>query len=346
MTPSPNHQDHVADNELILEVRDLGVSFTSDFGDVRAVNGVSFDLRRGDVLGIVGESGSGKTVASRALARLLPKTARLDPESRILIHRNEATIDVASLSRDSKEFRKVRGGDIATIFQEPMASFVPTHRIGRPIMEAAMLHRSMTKAEARVVALELLERVGISDPETRIDQYPMEFSGGMRQRVMIAVALASHPSILVADEPTTALDVTIQAQILELLRELRDELGMAIIFITHDLGVISQIADNVAVMYLGEIVERGTVREVVTDPQHPYTRRLLAAIPKLESVGDRLAAIPGDIPGSHQRPQGCPFWTRCEEMIPGECNVERIAEVQLTDSHAVRCVLHREERES
>jgi len=329
--------------EPILEVQNLGLSFATDFGDVRAVNGVSFDLKRGQILGIVGESGSGKTVATRSLVRLLPKSARLDPESKILLHGEQGSIDIAALDYKSREFERIRGGEISMIFQEPMASFAPTHRIGRPVMEAAMLHRQFTKEEARVVAKDLLKRVGISDPERRLDQYPLELSGGMRQRVMIAVALASRPSILIADEPTTALDVTIQAQILELLRALRDELGMAIIFITHDLGVISQIADDVAVMYLGEIMERGPVRDVIRDPHHPYTRRLLAAIPKLDAINERLISIPGDIPGAHQRPPGCPFATRCEEMIPGVCDIEPIEEIVLGGGHAVRCVLYREE---
>jgi len=343
MAPHVPSEAPRADEEPILEVRDLGLSFVTDFGEVRAVNGVSFDLKRGQILGIVGESGSGKTVATRALVRLLPKSARLDSDSKILLHREEGTIDIASLDHKSRVFEQIRGGEISMIFQEPMASFAPTHRIGRPVIEAARLHRGVSKDEARVVALDLLERVGISDPERRLDQYPLELSGGMRQRVMIAVALASRPSILIADEPTTALDVTIQAQILELLKELRDELGMAIVFITHDLGVISQIADDVIVMYLGEVMERGSVREVIRDPHHPYTRRLLAAIPKLDTINERLTAIPGDIPGVHERPVGCPFSSRCDEAIPGLCDVHQIDEIALSDTHAVRCVLYNEE---
>ena len=229
------------------------------------------------------------------------------------------------------------------IFQEPMASFAPTYRVGDPIMEAARLHTGADKRAARSVALDLLERVGISEPDRRIDQYPFELSGGMRQRVMIAVALASRPRLLIADEPTTALDVTIQAQILTLLKEIRDELGMAIVFITHDLGVISQVADDVAVMYLGRVVEQGSVEEVITAPAHPYTIKLLEAIPRLDRLHARLAAIGGEIPAAKARPSGCVFHTRCDKAVVGHCDTEVPVSVAISPTHDVACVLHQQE---
>jgi oligopeptide/dipeptide ABC transporter ATP-binding protein len=304
-----------------LSVERLGVSFSTDQGLVRAVDDVSYTVADGEILGMVGESGSGKSVSTRALVQLLPGSARLDPASSIRLRLGDGEIvDVASLGRRHRRLRHIRGGEIAMIFQEPMASFAPTYRIGDPIMEAARLHRGLDKTEARRVAIDLLERVGISEPQRRVDQYPFELSGGMRQRAMIAVALASRPRLLIADEPTTALDVTIQAQILDLLRELRDELAMAIIFITHDLGVIAQIADNVAVMYLGRIVERGPTRSIVGEPAHPYTTRLLEAIPRIDRLGTRLAAIPGTVPGPHERPTGCVFASRCDRHLGPRCD--------------------------
>jgi len=335
-----------APDKPIMRVRDLGITFRTEDGDVRAVDGIDFDVDEGQILGLVGESGSGKSVCTRALIQLLPSTAKLDPKSRMELSTADGMIDIAKLHRRDKRLQNIRGGEIAMIFQEPMSSLAPTYRIGNPIMESAMLHRDITKKEARTIALDLLERVGISDPETRIDQYPFELSGGMRQRVMIAVALASQPRLLIADEPTTALDVTIQAQILDLLRELREEFGMAIIFITHDLGVISQIADDVAVMYLGKIVETGTVREIITDPEHPYTSKLLEAIPRLDRLNERLTAIPGDIPSPLARPSGCPFHTRCDVAIAGRCEVDGPSPIEISPSHFVSCHLHDKESEA
>jgi peptide/nickel transport system ATP-binding protein len=327
----------------LIEVTDLGVTFKTDLGEVRAVDNISFSVDRGEILGLVGESGSGKSVSTKALIRLLPKSASLDPGTKIVLHRDQKWLDVAALSPRSREFERIRGDDIAMIFQEPMASFSPTHTVGHPIMESAMIHRKVDKDEARRIAIDLLDRVGISDPAERVDQYPWEISGGMRQRAMIAVALASQPALLIADEPTTALDVTIQAQILRLLRELRDDLGMAIIFISHDLGVIADIADRVAVMYLGQIMEMGSAKEVILDPQHPYTRRLLEAIPKIDHLGGRLAAIPGDVPGAYQRPPGCPFQTRCDQRIDGVCDAARPQMTELAGGRMVQCVLHEAE---
>jgi len=332
--------------DRIMQVRDLGITFRTHDGDVRAVDGIDFDVQKGQILGLVGESGSGKSVCTRALIQLLPSTAKLDPESCMELTTDEGVIDIAKVGRRDKRMQRIRGGEIAMIFQEPMSSLAPTYRIGNPIMESARLHRDITKPEARAIALDLLERVGISDPERRIDQYPFELSGGMRQRVMIAVALASQPRLLIADEPTTALDVTIQAQILDLLRELRDELGMAIVFITHDLGVISQIADDVAVMYLGKIVEKGTAHDIITDPEHPYTSKLLQAIPRLDRLNERLSAIPGDIPSPLARPSGCPFHTRCDQAIAGRCETTGPDSIRISPTHVVSCHLHDKETEA
>ena len=324
----------------LLDVRDLGVTFATDDGDVRAVDGLSYSVEPGQILGLVGESGSGKSVGTRALMQLLPKSARLDAGSRIELEtRAGEVVDIARLGRRDRRLQKIRGGEIAMIFQEPMASFAPTLKVGNPIVEAARLHRGVDRHEARTIAIDLLERVGIGEPARRVDQYPFELSGGMRQRAMIAVALASRPRLLIADEPTTALDVTIQAQILDLLRDVRDEYGMAIIFITHDLGVISQIADDVAVMYLGRILERGDVRSILRQPEHPYTKSLLAAIPRLDALDARLAAIPGDVPGPHERPSGCVFHNRCQDAIAGRCDVDAPATIVVGDRHEVACVL-------
>ncbi len=324
----------------LLRVRSLGVTFHTDDGEVRAVDQVDYDVAEGQILGLVGESGSGKSVSTRALMRLLPSTARLDPETEMVLRTADGPVDLARLRRRDRQLQRIRGGEIAMIFQEPMASFAPTYRIGDPIMESARLHRGCSKREARTVALDLLERVGISDPGRRIAQYPFELSGGMRQRVMIAVALASQPRLLIADEPTTALDVTIQAQILDLLRELRDEEGMAIIFITHDLGVISQIADDVAVMYLGRMVEQGPVGSMVAAPSHPYTRSLLHAIPRLDRLSARLEAIPGEIPGPRSRPSGCCFHNRCRDVIDGRCADVVPSSIEVGPGHTVACLLY------
>ncbi len=332
--------------ERILKVRDLGVTFHTSDGDVRAVDGIDLNVDRGQIVGLVGESGSGKSVCTRALIKLLPSTAKIDSGTVMELTTGGGVVDIAQIGRRDRRMNQIRGGEIAMIFQEPMSSLAPTYRVGNPIVEAARLHRDLTKQEARHVALDLLERVGISEPSRRIDQYPFELSGGMRQRVMIAVALASQPRLLIADEPTTALDVTIQAQILDLLRELRDEFEMSIIFITHDLGVISQIADDVAVMYLGKIVETGTVHDIITDPEHPYTSKLLDAIPRLDRLNERLSAIPGDIPSPLARPPGCPFHTRCEQAIAGRCEVTMPDPIAVSASHLVSCHLHDKEAEA
>ncbi len=327
----------------MLNVENLSISFGTDEGLITPVQGVSFSVEAGKTLGLVGESGSGKSVTTKALMRLLPGNAQLSPETRITYRaKNGKEIQVEKIKPRSRALRSLRGGEIGMIFQEPMASFSPVYSVGNQMVEAIRLHRGCGKREARKLAVEMLQKVGISNAAVRIDQYPHEMSGGMRQRAMIALALSAGPALLIADEPTTALDVTIQAQVLDLMRELQRDLGMAMIFITHDLGVIAQIADEVAVMYLGTIVERGATRDVIRDPKHPYTQGLLKAIPSLETLHDRLSPVPGDIPSPTERPSGCPFHTRCPDAINNICNIKTPVELTPAPGRAVRCWLHDE----
>ena len=290
----------------LLEVENLRTYFSTDAGVARAVDGVSFSVNPGEVLGIVGESGSGKSVTSLSVMRLIPQPpGRILPDSSIRFKGEEL------LRLPEKRMRAVRGNDIAMIFQEPMTSLNPVFAVGEQIGEALRLHRDMNKRDARARAVEMLRLVGLPDPEQRVDAYPHQLSGGQRQRVMIAVALSCEPDLLIADEPTTALDVTIQAQILELLAELRARLGMAIVLITHDLGVVREVCDRVVVMYAGQVVEEGAVEEIFESPRHPYTEGLLRSIPRLGRRADRLATIPGVVPNPNQWPVGCRFHTRC-----------------------------------
>jgi oligopeptide/dipeptide ABC transporter ATP-binding protein len=294
----------------ILEVQNLRTWFRTDVGVARAVDGVSFHVNPSETLGIVGESGSGKSVTALSAMRLIPTPpGEIQPGSKILFHGERGTEDLATLSEE--RMRGIRGNDIAMIFQEPMTSLNPVFRIGDQIMEPLRLHQGLSKKDARDKAIEMLKLVGIPIPGQRVDEYPHQLSGGMRQRVMIAIALACDPKILIADEPTTALDVTIQAQILELLNRLQDELGMAIILITHDLGVVAETCDRVIVMYAGQVMEEGPVGDVFRSPQNPYTEGLLRSIPRLGSKIDRLAVIPGTVPNPLNWPAGCRFQARC-----------------------------------
>jgi len=339
------------DNNLLLEIKDLHVSFPLDEGTVRAVEGVDLTVRRGEVLGVVGESGCGKSVTAHSVLRILASPGRID-SGQILFHPpgssdadGNGVINLANLNPTGPEIRNIRGKDIAMIFQEPMSSFSPVHTIGSHIVEAILLHQMVSPARAREMTIELLRLVGISGAEQRVDNYPHQFSGGMRQRAMIAMALSCNPSLLIADEPTTALDVTIQAQILDLMRGLQKRLGMAVMFITHNLGVIAQIADTVAIMYLGQVVEYGPVREILRNPKHPYTVDLLRAVPRLgKTAGQRLVAIEGSIPSPFQRPSGCPFHPRCSRAMEGRCEVHMPALTQLDDQHSVRCLLYEPEK--
>lgn len=330
------------DDEILLEIKDLHVSFPLDEGTVHAVEGVNLTIRRGEVLGVVGESGCGKSVTAHSILRIVQPPGRID-SGQILFHRSngDGVIDLARLNPTSSEIRNIRGKDVGMIFQEPMSSFSPVHTIGSQIMEAILLHQSVTQEQARQQTIELLRLVGIPGAAERVDNYPHQFSGGMRQRAMIAVALSCNPALLIADEPTTALDVTIQAQILELLRTLRKRLHMAVMFITHNLGVIAQIADSVAIMYLGQVVEYGPVREILRNPMHPYTVDLLRAVPRLgKTARQRLVAIEGSIPSPFERPSGCPFHPRCSRVMPGKCDTHMPVVTQLENQHSVRCLLY------
>ncbi len=303
---SPRPQRPMPPAPPLLEVTGLRVGFETDAGIARAVDGVSFHVEPGEILGIVGESGSGKSVTSLSLLGLVPSPpGRVEAGSSIRFRGEEL------VGAPERRLRQVRGNEIAMIFQEPMTSLNPVHTIGAQITESLRLHRGLGKREARARAVELLREVGITDPEARAHAYPHQLSGGMRQRVMIAIALSCEPALLIADEPTTALDVTIQAQILELILGLRERRGMAVLLITHDLGVVAEVCDRVVVMYAGQVVEEGPVEAIFRDPRHPYTQGLLGAIPRLGRPVERLAVIPGTTPNATEWPAGCRFHTRC-----------------------------------
>lgn len=307
-----HQEENPMGTEALLTVSNLSIRFYTDEGLVTAVDDLSFVLEPGKTLGIVGESGSGKSVSTKALMGLLPDNAEIDDTSRILYCTKQGNyVDIAKLPPRSKTLNQVRGGEIAMIFQEPSAAFSPLYTIGDQMIEGIRIHRKVSRDQARKMAIEMLDRVGMTNPELRVDQYAFQLSGGMRQRAMIASALVMRPAVLIADEPTTALDVTIQAQILDLLAELQAEFGMSIIFISHDLAVISQIADDVLVMYLGKAMEVGPVRSLIREPRHPYTQGLIQAIPHMEALDQPLMPIPGDIPSPLERPAGCVFHTRC-----------------------------------
>ncbi len=313
----------------LLEVSNLQTSFFTDAGEVRAVNGVSFTLERGKVLGIVGESGSGKSVTAYSIMQILAETGKIVGGS--------VKLDGQELvGAGEKVMRTVRGNRISIIFQDPMTSLNPTYTIGHQLMEAIMLHTDRNKQQAYERAVEMLKLVNVNEPERRMKQYPHEHSGGMRQRVMIAMALACEPDILIADEPTTALDVTIQAQILELMQSLQKELGMAIIMITHDLGVVAQLCDEVIVMYAGSICEQGTADEIFYHPCHEYTKGLLRSIPSVDSAGTKLKPITGTPIDLLNMPKGCPFAPRCEQAMK-ICIKQRCERMQINDNHAAAC---------
>jgi peptide/nickel transport system ATP-binding protein len=328
--------------EPLLSVRDLKVYFSLSEGVVRAVDGASFDVYMGRTLGIVGESGCGKSVTTRALLQLIDPPGQIVGGSLRYQPANGAPpLDLARLDPEGPQMKSIRGGDIGLIFQEPMTSFSPVHTIGNQLIEAIRLHQPISKAEAREQAVEWLQRVHMPNPAQRMNEYPYQLSGGLRQRAMIAMALCCNPRILIADEPSTALDVTTQAQILDLLRELQATHGMAIIFITHDLGVIAEIADDVAVMYLGRVVEEAPVDAIFHAPQHPYTKALLTSMPNIYSQSRaRLPSIQGSIPHPLNRPAGCAFHPRCPAFMPGVCEQNEPAPVALTANQRVSCFLY------
>ncbi|WP_141501395.1 ABC transporter ATP-binding protein [Paenibacillus luteus] len=332
----------------LLSVQNLKIRIQMDNGEMKAVDGVDFEIHKGKTLGLVGESGCGKSLTSRAIISINPKECKT---SGSIVYRsdNEASLkkmDLLSLNPTGKQIRSIRGRKIAMIFQEPMTAFSPMYTIGNQIMEAIQIHRTKNKKEAKKIALEMLAKVGISDQEKRFDQYPHEFSGGMRQRAMISMALSCNPEILIADEPTTALDVTIQAQVLELMRSLQAELGMAILLVTHDLGIIAQMCDEVAVMYLGKIVEQAPVKEIFYNPKHPYTKGLLKSMPRLGGdKSKRLDSIEGSVPMPINMPPMCGFYERCKDRIEGVCNTQAVPKTRISDQHSVRCFLYSEQRE-
>jgi oligopeptide/dipeptide ABC transporter ATP-binding protein len=340
-------------NDMLVRIKDLKTYFFLDEGTVRAVDGVDMEIKRGRTLGVVGESGCGKSVTARSILRIVPKPGRI-VEGEITLFRALASKDGKSCSLAEEvrltdldprgpEIRSIRGCQITLVPQEPMMSLSPVHDLGNQITEAIILHQDVTKTQAREKAIEMLDLVGMPQPGHTIDRYPHELSGGMRQRGVIAMALSCHPSLLIADEPTTALDVTTEAQILQLMRRLQDELGMAILYITHNLGVIAQMAEDVAVMYMGKIVEQADVDTIFHNPQHPYTRALLQSIPRLgQRTRDRqrLASIEGMVPDPYAIPQGCSFNPRCSEAVAGRCNLEEPPLVEVEPGHLVRCFSH------
>jgi peptide/nickel transport system ATP-binding protein len=340
----------------LLEVKNLHTHFRLTQGLVKAVDGVDFTVMRGQTVGIVGESGCGKSVMARSIMRIVPPPGEI-VEGEILFHHDpnsrngvptaqvKQVVDMATLDPKGAQARSIRGSEISMIFQEPMTSLSPVHTIGSQIMEAILLHQNVSKEEARQQAISMLEKVNMPQPTRTVDRFPYQLSGGMRQRAMIAMALSCQPSLLIADEPTTALDVTTQAQILTLLAELQAEFGMAIIFITHDLGVIAQMVDYVVVMYLGKVVEIADVDSIFYDPKHPYTQSLLRSIPRLgrksaRRVNTRLTAIRGTVPDPYSIPTGCPFHPRCRKAIMGVCNEKEPPFLDVGSGHKVRCVLY------
>ena len=332
----------------LLSVRNLKTYFPQDEGTVKAVDGTSFDLYPRRTLGIVGESGCGKSMTARSILRIVDRPGRI-VEGQILFQRQpvadaadaNAMVDLTQLTSYGEEMRAIRGAEIALIFQEPMSSFSPVHTVGNQIIEAILLHQHVGKREARARALDMLRRVGIPLPEQRLDAYAYQLSGGLRQRAMIAMALSCNPRLLIADEPTTALDVTTQAQILDLMRHLQQEYGMAIMLITHDLGVVAEMADDVVVMYLGRVVEQAPVDEIFYATKHPYTQALLRSIPHIRSKSRaRLASITGFVPHPYNRPSGCPFHPRCASFMPGVCDRRAPELQQIGAKHAVSCFLY------
>jgi peptide/nickel transport system ATP-binding protein len=335
------------EHKLLLSVRDLKTHFELPHGTLKAVDGISFDVREGELIGLVGESGCGKSVTARSILKLVRPPGEVMGE--ILYYPNHKpghyglpdVIDIAKLDSDGDTIRQIRGDAMTMVFQEPMNAFSMVHTVGHQIMESVLLHRDMSKREARDYTINLLADVGIANPQQRVDEYPFQLSGGMRQRAMIALAIATRPRLLICDEPTTALDVSVQAQILRLLKDLQEKYGMAIIFITHDLAVIAQIAQRVMVMYLGKIVERAPVRDIFHNPLHPYTRKLMAAVPDLiaDHSRSRLQTIDGFVPEPIGLPDRCGFYERCDKAF-ARCKGNAPELIPIKPDQAVSCFLY------
>jgi peptide/nickel transport system ATP-binding protein len=327
--------------DTLLDVQDLKVHFHLDEGLLKAVDGVSFRVRRRKTLGLVGESGCGKSVTAQAVLRIVPKPGQVQGHIKLLRKNGKDIVDMAALDPYGSEVRSIRGGEIGMIFQEPMKAFSPVHTIGDQITEGILLHTTQDPKEAYELAVNILSRVQMSNVKQRMEEYPHQLSGGMRQRAMIAMALAARPSILIADEPTTALDVTVQAQVLRLMKDLQTEFGMALIFITHDMGVIAKMADEVGVMYLGRMAEFAPVDEIFHEPLHPYTQELLRSIPALDlKPRARLNAIEGTVPVPLNLPPACGFHTRCKHKIAGLCDVQDPPAFEVKPGHRVGCFLY------
>ncbi|OQA43998.1 MAG: Oligopeptide transport ATP-binding protein OppD [Chloroflexi bacterium ADurb.Bin325] len=334
---------------LFLEVDNLKTYFFLHEGTVKAVDGVSFNLYKGRSLGVIGESGCGKSVTAHSILRLVPSPPGREVDGKILLHLHEGSngssteeiVDTLKLERNGPKMRSIRGKEIGMIFQEPMTSFSPVHTIGSQIMENLLLHTpGISKKEARDRTIEMLQRVGIARAHQQVDAYPHQFSGGMRQRAMIAMALICGPSMLIGDEPTTALDVTIQAQILDLINDLQAELNMALMYISHDLAVVGEMSDEIIVMYLGLVMEHASTDEIFDNPLHPYTLALWRSIPTIEGKLERLTPISGTLPSPFAHIPGCPFFSRCERRIPGTCDAALPPLKEVAPGHWVRCVLY------
>jgi peptide/nickel transport system ATP-binding protein len=346
----------MAQTDTLVEIKDLRTYFHLAEGVVHAVEGVDLTIRRGRTLGVVGESGCGKSITSLSLLQLVPPPGKIEGGQMLFykpVQRNGTTgmvdvIDIAALSPQGREIRDIRGNHISMVFQEPMTAMIPVRTIGQQIIESIILHQNVSKQEAREQAIDMLARVKMSRPQQVIDDYPFQLSGGMRQRAVIAMALSCRPSLLIADEPTTALDVTTEAQILDLMRALQDDFGMAIMYITHNLGVVAEMADEVVVMYLGKVVEQTDVKTIFLNPLHPYTRGLLASIPQLDETithtdrSRRLKAIKGMVPDPYARLTGCPFAPRCPAFMPDLCDKVEPKYVMAEPGHYVRCHLYTE----
>jgi oligopeptide/dipeptide ABC transporter ATP-binding protein len=340
-------------NPISIQIQNLKTYFFLDEGTVKAVDGATFDIRQGETLGVVGESGCGKSMIARSILRIVDYPGKI-VEGSILYHRlvgasgsQEELVDLAAVDGNGKLIRSIRGAEISMIFQEPMTALSPVYTIGNQIIESLQQHRAVSEKQGREEAIGLLREVGMSYPERRVDEYPHQLSGGMRQRAMIAMALSCRPRLVIADEPTTALDVTTQAQIIDLMVKLKNERGMGIVMITHDLGVIAEMAERVVVMYLGKAVEIATVRSLFHEPAHPYTQALMNSIPKIgRKVKARLQPVTGMVPNPYDRPKGCSFHPRCPSAIRGKCDVDAPPLVELGNDHTVSCWLYTKEKEA